>query len=104
MYIVNVLHIEVTTMYDGASDAFAALDLMKATYSNSTWHYADPVTGEERIQVSALFRKSYGVFKVFFWKLNKPLTFVLCCAFLRSPSFHVVQKRNCRGCIRWGDL
>lgn len=46
MYIVNVLHIEVTTMYDGASDAFAALDLMKATYSNSKWHYADPVTGE----------------------------------------------------------
>lgn len=44
--IVNVLHIEVTTMYDGASDATAALDLMKATYSNSTWHYADPITGE----------------------------------------------------------
>ena len=45
-YIVNVLHIEVTTMYDGASDATAALDLMKSTYSASTWHYADPVTGE----------------------------------------------------------
>ena len=44
--IVNVLHIEVTTIYDGASDATAALDLMKSTYSNSAWHYADPVTGE----------------------------------------------------------
>jgi len=42
----NVLHIEATTMYDGASDAQAALDLMKANYSGNTWHYADPVTGE----------------------------------------------------------
>ena len=42
----NVLHIEATTMYDGASDAQAALDLMKANYSANTWHYADPVTGE----------------------------------------------------------
>ena len=42
----NVLHIEKTSMYNGTTDATEALNLMKDTFANSTWHYTDSTTGE----------------------------------------------------------
>ncbi|KAL7506271.1 hypothetical protein ACHAXN_003552 [Cyclotella atomus] len=42
----NVLHVSKTNIYDGAPDATVALDIMRDTYSASTWHYTDPATGE----------------------------------------------------------
>lgn len=46
LILVNVLHISKTNIYDGAADVTAALDIMRETYSASTWHYTDPMTGE----------------------------------------------------------
>ena len=43
---VNVLHIAKTNIYDGAADVTGALDVMKKQYSGSTWHYSDPVSGQ----------------------------------------------------------
>eukprot|EP00804_Cyclotella_cryptica_P019111 CCRYP_019454-RA/>CCRYP_019454-RA protein AED:0.10 eAED:0.10 QI:0/0.93/0.88/1/0.87/0.88/17/304/1304 len=42
----NVLHIAKTNIYDGAADVTVALDIMKEQYSGSTWHYTDPVSGQ----------------------------------------------------------
>lgn len=55
----NVLHIDLNTNYDTATNIFDALSTMMSTYSRSSWHFTSP-TGVKPDLHHALLSKNLG--------------------------------------------
>ena len=56
----HVMHIAKTNIYDGSSSTSEALSVMMNTYSESNWHFSDPITGETPDLHHGIFGRSMG--------------------------------------------
>ena len=75
----HVLHIAKTSIYDATTDFMQAFnDVMVPTYADpTTWHYTDPVSGNQPDLHHAILRKDLGGGKFNIYFINLCVVLIL---------------------------